>query len=68
MSNGDGNAAGCKANEARSMNDPVYCLRRAEEFRAKAKATTDRPLKETFDAAAREFERRAKVLQDARRR
>ena len=72
MSHDDGKSAGCKAiktgNDAGSMNDPVYCLRRAQEFWAKAKATTNWPLKSTFEAAAREFERRARELEIARRR
>ena len=72
MSHGDGKSADCKAinagSEPGSMNDPVYCLRRAQEFRAQAKAATDWQLKSTFEAAAREFERRAREIEIARRR
>jgi hypothetical protein len=42
------------------MRDANYCLRKAEEYRAKAKETNDSALKIAFEAAAREFELRAK--------
>jgi hypothetical protein len=45
-----------------SKNDPTYCRRRAEEFRSKAAAATDAPLKAGLEAMARELERRARSL------
>jgi hypothetical protein len=42
------------------MRDVNFLLRKAEEYRAKAKATNDAALKVAFEAAAREFESRAK--------
>ncbi len=42
------------------MRDVNFLLRKAEEYRAKAKATNDAALKIAFEAAAREFESRAK--------
>ena len=37
-------------------------MRKAEEFRGKAKGTEDPKLKSAFEAAAREYEMRAKTL------
>ena len=42
------------------MRDANYCLRKAEEYRAKAKETNDAHTKIALEAAAREFELRAK--------
>ena len=42
------------------MRDANFCLRKAEEYRAKAKETNDAGLRTAFEAAAREFELRAK--------
>ena len=51
------------------MRDVNFLLRKAEEYRAKAKATNDAALKIAFEAAAREFESRAKenVKKDAKK-
>ena len=43
-------------------NDPTYCRRRAEEFRSKAAAATDAPLRAGLEAMARELEQRARRL------
>jgi hypothetical protein len=43
-------------------NDPTYCRRRAEEFRHKAAAATDPPLRAGLEAMARELEQRARRL------
>jgi hypothetical protein len=42
------------------MRDVNFLLRKAEEYRAKAKNTNDAALRVAFEAAAREFELRAK--------
>jgi hypothetical protein len=42
--------------------DADFCLRKADEFRGKAKGTDDSKLKSAFEAAAREYEMRAKAL------
>jgi hypothetical protein len=42
------------------MRDADFCLRKAKEYRAKAKETNDAELKIAFEAVAREFELRAK--------
>jgi len=42
------------------MRDVNFLLRKAEEYRAKARDTNDAALKIAFEAAAREFESRAK--------
>jgi hypothetical protein len=44
------------------MRDANYCLRKAREYRAKAKETTDADLRIAFEAVAREFELRAKNI------
>jgi hypothetical protein len=43
-------------------NDPSYCRRRAEEFRSKAAAATDRMLRGGLEAMARELDERARRL------
>jgi hypothetical protein len=43
-------------------NDPTYCRHRAEEFRCKAAAATDAPLRAGLEAMARELEQRARRL------
>jgi len=45
-----------------NKNDPTYCRRRAEEFRSKAAAATDAPLRAGLEAMARELEQRARRL------
>jgi hypothetical protein len=45
-----------------NKNDTVYCRRRAEEFRSKAEAATDAPLRAGLEAMARELEQRARCL------
>jgi hypothetical protein len=44
------------------MRDANYCLRKAEEYRAKAKETNDANMKIALEAVAREFELRAKEI------
>jgi hypothetical protein len=46
--------------EGTDIHDVSYCLRKAVEFRAKAKNTHQRNLKSAFEAAAREYDLRAK--------
>lgn len=42
--------------------DADFCSRKAEEFRGKAKGSDDMKLKSAFEAAAREYERRARTI------
>jgi len=44
------------------MRDANYCLRKAEEYRAKAKETNDANMKIALEAVAREFELRAREI------
>ena len=46
------------------MRDLNYLLRKAEEYRAKAKNTDDAKLKVAFEAVARQFESRATEITD----
>ena len=42
------------------MRDVSFCLRKAAEYRAKARKENHRNLKSAFEAAAREYDSRAK--------
>ena len=48
------------------LNDPDSCLRKAQDYRAKAKATDDLTMKENLEAIARELELRANELKSRR--
>jgi len=48
------------------LDDPDFCLRKAQEYWAKAKATDDLTLKENLQAIARELELRANELKSRR--
>jgi hypothetical protein len=41
--------------------DPAFCLRKADEYRAKARDTNHDRLKSAFEAAAGEYDMRAKA-------
>jgi hypothetical protein len=43
------------------MLDPAFCSRKAEEYRAKARDTNHDHLKSAFEAAAGEYDQRAKT-------
>ncbi len=45
---------------ATDIRDVNYCLRKADEYREKAKGTVHRNLRSAFEAAAREYDSRAK--------
>jgi hypothetical protein len=45
---------------ATDMRDVNYCLRKAVEYRARAQDTAHRNLRFAFEAAAREYDSRAK--------
>jgi len=45
---------------ATDMRDVGFCLRKAVEYRAKARKENHRNLKSAFEAAAREYDSRAK--------
>ena len=49
-----------------NKNDPDFCLRKAEEYWAKARETDHSMMKENFEAIARELEYRAKELKSRR--
>ena len=50
----------------KTRNDLSYCLQKVAEFRHKgAAATTDWLLKTSYEAVAREFENRAKLLRSS---
>jgi hypothetical protein len=44
------------------LRDANYCLRKAKEYRAKAKETDDANIKIALEAVAREFESRAREI------
>jgi len=44
------------------MNDPNFCLRKAQEYWTKAQETDHLTMKGNFEAIARELEYRAKQL------
>ena len=44
---------------ATDIRDVNFCLRKAEEYRARAKVTGHRNLRSAFEAAAREYDSRA---------
>jgi hypothetical protein len=46
---------------ATSLRDVEFCLRKAEEYRAKANETKHRKLKTTFEEAARVYDACAKA-------
>ena len=45
---------------ATDIRDEKFCLRKAKEYRARAEATHHRNLRSAFEAAAREYDSRAK--------
>ncbi len=48
----------------RQMLDADFCLRKAEEYRGKAKGVDEPKMKSAYEAAAREYEARARALRD----
>jgi len=48
------------------LDDPDFCLRKAQEYRAKAEVTDDLATKENLEALARELELRANELKSRR--
>jgi hypothetical protein len=44
------------------IDDPDFCLQKAQEYWAKAQETNDLTKKENFEAIARELEHRAREL------
>jgi hypothetical protein len=45
---------------ATDIRDENFCLRKAQEYRARAEGTSHRNLRSAFQAAAREYDSRAK--------
>lgn len=49
-------------NQNEQMLDRDYCLRKEAEYRANARVATDPKIKLAYEAAAREFAYRARLL------
>jgi hypothetical protein len=52
--------------KAKDMEDIEFCQAKEAEYAAKARATNDRAVKSAYEAAAREFAYRVKLMRSAK--
>ena len=53
--------------EDEEIHDVSFCLRKEVEYNAKAHAATDPKIKSTYEAVAREYAYRARLLEEAKK-